>query len=562
MTPRSPLHVTAARPMVVAIALALLVSAIPFATVQAATYLSLTGWEGDVAGSHWATIVQPHFADGAFDSTYRATLRVTSTDPQATVGFVYGGPEVPLPAERAMDSPTLNVYITFRTAGTQSITVTDISHPSLTVTSNGIRVVPAAPSQLVFHQVPTTGTAGAVLSPQPVVYANDAYGNVATNSPLLTVSLELWTVTPGVIGVPSCNGGLQMVTIGGLAAYSGCSVDRAGTFEWRAYATGLAPATGAYVTIGAPIIHTDHFTLVGDAPTNTWAESTYHRVGVYPRQSDGTVDLSYRGAIHFTSTDSAATLPAVYTFTAADAGYHEFDVMFGSVGPQTLAVTDTTNMSIFGTLAVTVVTAPPPPTATLDLGAPTPTITWGGSAILNLGFSGDGAGAAIGLYRIVRGSAEWVRIATLYADTAGKATFADRPALTSSYVAICEADCPGGASRIDSNRFDVLVRHSVSLAPVGRGHVTSVNAGTRVTYRATVRPVVAIARPRVMFSVYQKVRGAWVLRSTATVTASSSGVASYARRWSTRGEWYVRARALADLCNTTNLSAIERVIVR
>ena len=32
----------------------------------------------------------------------------------------------------------------------------------------------------------------------------------------------------------------------------------------------------------------------------------------------------YTGTVHFTSTDNTATLPANYTFTAADKGVHTF----------------------------------------------------------------------------------------------------------------------------------------------------------------------------------------------------------------------------------------------
>jgi RHS repeat-associated protein len=52
-------------------------------------------------------------------------------------------------------------------------------------------------------------------------------------------------------------------------------------------------------------------------------------------------DPSYRGTVHFTSSDSAAVLPADYTFTAADAGQHTFSVIFGASGQQSVTATDT-----------------------------------------------------------------------------------------------------------------------------------------------------------------------------------------------------------------------------
>ena len=49
----------------------------------------------------------------------------------------------------------------------------------------------------------------------------------------------------------------------------------------------------------------------------------------------------YLGTIHFTSSDGLAVLPADYTFTAADAGIHTFQVTFNTLGSQTLTLADT-----------------------------------------------------------------------------------------------------------------------------------------------------------------------------------------------------------------------------
>ena len=57
----------------------------------------------------------------------------------------------------------------------------------------------------------------------------------------------------------------------------------------------------------------------------------------------------YRGRVHFTSTDSAATLPADYTFTAADNGSHTFSVTLKTVGTASVTATDTVTASITGT---------------------------------------------------------------------------------------------------------------------------------------------------------------------------------------------------------------------
>jgi hypothetical protein len=68
----------------------------------------------------------------------------------------------------------------------------------------------------------------------------------------------------------------------------------------------------------------------------------------------------YRGAITFSSTDGQATLPANYTFTAADNGVHTFSgVIFRTAGSRTLTVRNTLNAAVQGSATYTVLPATP-----------------------------------------------------------------------------------------------------------------------------------------------------------------------------------------------------------
>jgi hypothetical protein len=66
---------------------------------------------------------------------------------------------------------------------------------------------------------------------------------------------------------------------------------------------------------------------------------------------------SYLGTVHFTSTDAKASLPADYTFTAADNGVHTFTVILKTAGTQSVTATDTKTASIKGAQAGIVVNA-------------------------------------------------------------------------------------------------------------------------------------------------------------------------------------------------------------
>lgn len=87
------------------------------------------------------------------------------------------------------------------------------------------------------------------------------------------------------------------------------------------------------------------------------ATGAMRQITVTAKQSDGaTTATNYRGAVHFTSTDSQATLPADYTFTATDNGTHTFDVTLRTGGPQSVTATDTTTGGLIAVATTTVLT--------------------------------------------------------------------------------------------------------------------------------------------------------------------------------------------------------------
>jgi hypothetical protein len=70
----------------------------------------------------------------------------------------------------------------------------------------------------------------------------------------------------------------------------------------------------------------------------------------------GNVVTGYTGTIHFTSTDTTATLPGDYTFTAVDKGMHTFTgLVLRKKGHQTITITDTRNSALTGSVIENVV---------------------------------------------------------------------------------------------------------------------------------------------------------------------------------------------------------------
>ena len=93
---------------------------------------------------------------------------------------------------------------------------------------------------------------------------------------------------------------------------------------------------------------------------NPWPAGSKHSVTVTALDNHGNVAGGYRGTIHFTTSDSAAGVPANYTFTASDAGVHTFPntlspgLTLKTAGTQTVTATDTSHSSIAGSQSVTV----------------------------------------------------------------------------------------------------------------------------------------------------------------------------------------------------------------
>ena len=99
-----------------------------------------------------------------------------------------------------------------------------------TATSTAFVIVPAAASQLVFDIEPPASTvAMAPLTPQPIVYIEDAYGNLVTSGAdaSSTIVLSLTTGSGHLTGLP----GTSLVAVGGVADFTDAllSIDSVGT---------------------------------------------------------------------------------------------------------------------------------------------------------------------------------------------------------------------------------------------------------------------------------------------------------------------------------------------
>ena len=127
-------------------------------------------------------------------------------------------------------------------AGTYTLTATASGltaalSPSLTIT-----VGPA--NKLAFSTNPSGATGGTALATQPVVTIQDAGGNPVTSG---TNAVTLAITTPAGATLTCATN--PRTAVAGVAAFTGCKIDKAGTYTLTATATGLASAVSTTLTI-------------------------------------------------------------------------------------------------------------------------------------------------------------------------------------------------------------------------------------------------------------------------------------------------------------------------
>jgi hypothetical protein len=113
--------------------------------------------------------------------------------------------------------------------------------------------------------------------------------------------------------------------------------------------------------------------VVSGFPLSTTA-GTASSFTITAKNANGTTATNYTGTVHFSSSDGQASLPANYTFTAADAGVHTFSATLKTAGTQALTATDSTTASLTG--SETGITVNPAAASTMTVaGFPSPTTT-------------------------------------------------------------------------------------------------------------------------------------------------------------------------------------------
>ncbi len=264
-------------------------------------------------------------------------MHFTSTDPAAT-----------LPGDATLTSGTGSFGTTLNTAGTRTITATDTVTSSINGASGNIVVSPGLADRFEVS-APATVTAGTSFG--YTVTAYDIAGNLNTSY-------------DGTVHFTSSDSGVTLPGDATLTSGTGsftATLVTAGTQTITATDVVITAISGSSGTITVNPAPATHFTII--APASATA-GTPIRVGVTALDLYGNWDTGYAGTVHFTATDSAATLPIDSGLTS---GRGIFSITMRTTGSRTITATDSVSSFITGISDPITVTAPVVPT-------PTPTV--------------------------------------------------------------------------------------------------------------------------------------------------------------------------------------------
>jgi hypothetical protein len=286
-----------------------------------------------VAGATFSVTVSALKKNGTVDTGYSRTVNVVTTDIRSGGGEVY--------TFTPADAGTHTFTVSLMTAGAQSVQAFD----GPLATRNWAMTVKPGPTASLFVTGPQTATAG--VAGRYTVTAIDVFGNTAIDdaSPLSITSSD-----PSMSTSP-----VSVALVHGKHAFS-ATFKTAGAQSIQVAETGNPTLSRTIGGISVSPAKAASISLTGLANPATAGVAT--TVTATARDRFGNVATGYLGTVHFISNDKSAALPSDYTFTAADAGVHTFNITLNTKGNRWITIRDASKHSIGGRALTTVVANP------------------------------------------------------------------------------------------------------------------------------------------------------------------------------------------------------------
>lgn len=289
------------------------------------------------AGSTIDLTVTPSDVYGNAIDNYAGTVRITTTDAQATAPSSY--------TFNFADAGTHTFAVTLKTAGSQTITFTDSANAA--ITGSIASTVKAAAASKISISTPTSVNSGNAQS--VTVTVTDTYGNPITNytGTVKLTSSDAQAILPANYSFTNKDSGTHAfsVTLKTVGTHSITVTD---------IANAAISGTQGGISVNQVIAQVASFTVSGYPATTAGTAKSFT---VTAKDASGNVISGYTGTISFSSSDQKAGLPASYTFTAADAGSHTFSATLKTAGSQSITVKDSVSGTAIGTQSGITVTA-------------------------------------------------------------------------------------------------------------------------------------------------------------------------------------------------------------
>ncbi|WP_104103152.1 hypothetical protein [Cryobacterium sp. M96] len=189
-----------------------------------------------------------------------------------------------------------------------SYTLTATSAGLADATSNGINVTAGPPKRLVFTAQPANSSSGGTpFSTQPVIAVQDAFGNT------VTTSLSLTTQAGAAL---SCTSGNPLAAASGVAAFTGCRIDKPGSYTLTA-ASGTWTAESSSLTISVGSVAKLAIAFPTSTAISQSAFSTQPVVTVQDAGGNTVTNSTAAVTLSLTNTPVGATLSACASASTA-----------------------------------------------------------------------------------------------------------------------------------------------------------------------------------------------------------------------------------------------------
>ena len=300
----------------------------------AASALAVSIGGAAVAGSPTTVTVRAVDAFGNTSTGYRGTVSFSSSDVQAG-----------LPASYSFannDNGQHTFAVTFKTAGAQSVSSNDATNGFSGSASTNVQASSVAGSFVVSGFAATT----AGVAKSFTVKVKDQFGNW-TSSYVGTVTFSSSDVQAGLPASYTFT-----AADAGSHTFS-ATLKTAGSQSITVRDSVTASALGTQSSIPVTAAAASSLAVTGFPATVAGVAKSFV---VTAKDAFGNTSTGFQGSVTFASTDAKASLPAAYTFVAADAGVHAFTATLKTAGSQSLT-TRLSNGTMTGTQSGITITA-------------------------------------------------------------------------------------------------------------------------------------------------------------------------------------------------------------